>query len=580
MNKTWSLNALYKSTTDPKYLNDIQALKDSIEHFNALTNNPNAIEEMLKELEVYTVLIERLACYIQLSQSVATNDSLFSSELNKLSNIASNISYALAKFNKIIASTPNLEQLIESNKYLNQYKYLLTTIKEDAKYLLAPEVESIISKLEVSSGSAWENLQAYLTSNLEINYNNNKLNLSTLRNLAYNPSQDIRKSAYLAELDSYPKICDSVAFALNSIKQQVVTISNERGYASPLDEALNNAHMQRSTLEALISAMKAHFIDFRSYISTKAELLEDKNGLPWYDLFAPIGSTNKSYSIEEAKEYLIKHFTSFDQSIADLIEKAFDNEWIDFYPKAGKVGGAFCSNIPSIKASRILTNFDGSLSDIITLAHELGHAYHGEMIQDHAPLNTEYSMPIAETASTFNELVIMKALIKDANDDDKLVLLESSLQDLNQIICDIYTRYSFETTVMERAHDEFLSAEELNNIMLDAQKEVYGNSMDPNYLHKYMWVNKSHYYSTSTSFYNFPYAFGGLLARGLYVVYEEDPKHFITKYQNLLHATTISSLEDCAKIAGIDISEPTFWNNALDSIATEIKDFIKLAQKK
>ena len=183
------------------------------------------------------------------------------------------------------------------------------------------------------------------------------------------------------------------------------------------------------------------------------------------------------------------------------------------YPKKGKLV-ELSVNIPFIKQSRILTNFTGSLSDVITLAHELGHAYHGLHIEEHLPLNTEYSMPVAETASTFNETIIMEAAIKEASGNEKMALIESQLQDVTQIITDIYSRYLFETEVFEKSKTGFLFADELKEIMLNAQKEAYGEGLDSNYSHPYMWVCKGHYYSTDISFYNFPYAFSGLFARG------------------------------------------------------------------
>ena len=222
--------------------------------------------------------------------------------------------------------------------------------------------------------------------------------------------------------------------------------------------------------------------------------IQIKNGLPWWDLFAPLGESHKTYTLEEAKEYLVNHFRKFSDDLADMVIEAFEEEWIDFYPRSGKVGGAFCANLPFIKQSRVLTNFSGSLSDIITLAHELGHAYHGLNIQDHLPLNTEYSMPVAETASTFCESLIMNAAIEDADKEEKIVLIESQLQDTTQIICDIYSRFLFESAVFEKSKDSFLFSKDLEELMIETQKEAYGNGLDHNYRHQYMWINKSDYY--------------------------------------------------------------------------------------
>lgn len=337
--------------------------------------------------------------------------------------------------------------------------------------------------------------------------------------------------------------------------------------------------MKKETLDALWTAIREYLPKFHAYLRRKAELLGHTNGLPWYDLFAPMGETSQEFDETSAKEYLLKHFYAFAEDLGDMVKRAFEENWIDFYPHPGKVGGAFCSNLPAQKQSRVLTNFDGKLGDVVTLAHELGHAYHGLQIQDHLPLNTGYSMPVAETASTFNENVIMSAAIADASEEDRLVLIESQLQDVTQIICDIYSRFLFESEVFERRQNGFLFADELKEIMLDAQKQAYGDGLDQTQLHPYMWVCKGHYYYETRNFYNFPYAFGGLFAKGLYAQYLKEGKDFLPKYRALLHATTVSSVEDVAKMAGIDLTQPDFWRSSLALVAESIEEFLALSEQ-
>lgn len=327
----------------------------------------------------------------------------------------------------------------------------------------------------------------------------------------------------------------------------------------------------------MLSAMKEYMPVFHKYLRHKAKLMGHSIGLPWYDMFAPIGESNTRFTVEEAKDYLLKHFRGFSDDLADMVEEAFDAEWIDFYPRKGKVGGAFCENLPFVKQSRILSNFTGALNDVVTLAHELGHAYHGMNIQEHLPLNTEYSMPVAETASTFNEALIMEAAIKETSGKEKMALIESQLQDVTQIICDIYSRFLFESAVFEKSKTGFLFADELKEMMLAAQKEAYGDGLDQEYLHPYMWVLKGHYYSENLSFYNFPYAFGGLFARGLYEKYKLEGEEFLPKYNALLNATTVMSVEDAAKEAEINLEDPQFWRTSLHTIEELVEEFIRLS---
>ena len=195
----------------------------------------------------------------------------------------------------------------------------------------------------------------------------------------------------------------------------------------------------------MFTAMKEYFPKFWQYLRRKGELLGHKNGLPWYDLFAPIGGSSRHFSAEQARDYLVSVFSGFAEDLALMVKRAFDEAWIDFYPRKGKQGGAFCADLYCVGQSRILTNFDGTLSDVVTLAHELGHAYHNEQIFGNRIGNTDYPMPVAETASTFNENVVMDAAIAAASKEERIGLIESQLQDVTQIICDIYSRYLFES---------------------------------------------------------------------------------------------------------------------------------------
>lgn len=580
----WSLDVLYKGYDDEAFRNDFKKMDTLIQRCTQAadqlshTDETAALHSMLSLLEEFHTLADRVGHFISLKQSTNTSDGRTVSLMNQFSQKFSGITKANARFNRYVAEIEDLDACIEQDALLKEYSYLLHTIKEDSKYLLSDDVEDVLSKMNISGGEAWANLQEYLTSIVEVDYKKEATTLSQIRNMAYDSDPQVRKSAYEAELKAYDKIRDAVAFSLNSIKAQVLTECELRGFASPLAMTLHNAHMKQETLDALLHTMQSYMPKFHAYLKRKAELLGYKNGLPWYELFAPLGEETKTYRVEEAKEYLLKHFRPFAEDMADMMERAFDESWIDFFPRKGKVGGAFCANLSGVKQSRVLTNYDGALGDIVTLAHELGHAYHGMMIENHRPLNTDYSMPVAETASTFNENIIMNAAIEEAQGQEKITLIENQLQDLTQVICDIYSRFLFEKTVFEKRKDSFMFADELEAIMIETQKQAYGDGLDPDYLHPYMWICKSHYYSSGLSFYNFPYAFGALFARGLIVKYQQEKDAFVPKYRELLKATTISSVEDVAAMADIDLCDEAFWTSCLDTCAQRIDEFLELTK--
>lgn len=580
MNGEWSLDVLYNSFEDEKYQSDLKKARELVAAFGqtaaglAGKDTACAIRELLLTEENMMRTLADLIIYTSLRQSANTADAQAANYMDQLQMLASSTSKEEAACKKFIASVDNLEELIEQDDFLKEYKYLLLETKKESRYLLGDDVEDVIARLDISGGMAWSNLQSYLTSSVEVDLNGEKITLSEVRNLAYSPDAKVRREAYEAELLAYEKIKDAVCFSLNSIKCQVNTVAELRGYDSPLDMTLKQAKMKRETLDAMLSAMKEYLPKFHAYLRKKAELLGYENGLPWYELFAPMGDLGRKFTAEEAREYLISHFAPFSQELSDMINQAFEEKWIDFYPRKGKVGGAFCCNMPNQKQSRILTNFDGALGDVVTLAHELGHAFHGKQIENHRPLNTDYSMPVAETASTFNENVVMNAAIDEAEGKEKMILLESQLQDTTQIICDIYSRYLFETAVFEKRKNSFMFADELKELMLEAQKEAYGDGLDHSALHPYMWVCKGHYYDSGLSFYNFPYAFGGLFAGGLYAQYLEEGPSFVDKYKALLKATTVSSVEDVAAMAGIDLTKVDFWKKSLSLISARIDTFL------
>ncbi len=586
MNKEWSLDVLYHGFGDAAYREDKKNLSQVTIKLQEVAENPtldrNTPEKLTRAvdlLEEFHVTGKRLSYYTVLKQSVNTSDHETVNELKEIEKQFTLSAKPIAILQKWIASIPNLEEYMDKNPKLMGYEYLLTEMKKEAGYLLSDDVEDVIARLNVSAGAAWGMMQSFLTSTLEVEYRGEIITLPEVRNLAHSEDASVRRDAFYAELAAYEKIKDAVSFSLNNIKTQVNALCDLRGYESPLRMTLTQAKMKKETLDAMLQAIVEYLPVFHQYLRHKGKLFGHEDGLPWFDLFAPIGESSTKFSIEETKGYLLKHFRPFADDLADMIEEAFDQEWIDFYPRKGKVGGAFCENLPFVKQSRILMNFTGSLNDVVTLAHELGHAYHGLNIEDHLPLNTEYSMPVAETASTFNEAVIMEAAIQDTMGAEKVALLESQLSDVTQIICDIYSRYLFESAVFEKCRTGFLFSDELKEMMLSAQKQAYGDGLDHSCLHPYMWVLKGHYYSDSLSFYNFPYAFGGLLARGLFEKYKLEGKAFLPKYKAFLHATTIMSVEDAAKQVEINLEDPKFWRTSLRSIEGMIRDFIDLTSK-
>ena len=582
MNECWNLNPIYTGFDDPRFEEDLQALRRTVRDLEKLTQHLTGdsaalLKRGLTLQEQLQELAEKLLCYAELRQAACTTDAEAGSKIGKIMGVYSDSAAPVAVFEGWLAAIPDLDSLIASDPLFEEYRFILERKKLGSLHLLPGIGEKVMAKLKISGSNAWAELQQYLTSTVKVAYRGEEINLSAVRNLAYSAEAEVRKDAYEAELACYSAIEDSVAYALNSLKLETLNECELRGYESPLARTLEQSNMEKKTLDAMFAAIDQKLPMFRRYLKAKAHALGHENGLPWYDLFAPMGKSSTRFTTQDARDYLVELFSHFDDELSGMVARAFDEEWIDFYPRSDKAGGAFCSGVSCIGQSRILTNFDGTLGDVVTLAHELGHAFHNQCIADHRPLNHDYSMPVAETASTFNECVVMNHAIAQATDDaEKLNLIESQLQDVTQIIVDIYSRYRFEDAVLRLRKEEFMGAAELCRIMLQAQADSYGDGLDSALRHPYMWLCKSHYYGST--FYNFPYAFGGLFARGLYAKYAREGASFVPIYKKLLHTTTVATAEDAAKVAGIDLTDKEFWLSALAEVEEKIDMFCALVE--
>jgi pepF/M3 family oligoendopeptidase len=317
---------------------------------------------------------------------------------------------------------------------------------------------------------------------------------------------------------------------------------------------------------------------FRRYYKAKAKKL-GKEKLAWWDIFAPLGKTDKVYSFEEARDFVLENFGRFSPDLRAFAKRAFDKRWIDAEQREGKRGGAFCMGVAAVKESRVLCNFDGSFDQVTTIAHELGHGFHNECayVAGKTELQQLTPMTLAETASTMCETIVSEAVLANTTDpQEELAELEGQIQGAGQVVVDIYSRYLFEQEIFERRDKAELSADDFCEIMERAQKAAYGDGLDERYLQKFMWTWKPHYYSPGLSFYNFPYAFGLLFATGLYAIYKQRGAAFVEDYRKLLASTGEADAASLAKRFGINIRTRKFWDDSLAIIGKQIDRFCEI----
>lgn len=584
MKTNWDLTVFYKDFDDPEFKDDLARLPKEIDAFTAAIAAP--AEDEVKKLvslvhqeEALSNLFERLSLMIGLTLSVDANNKAANAAMAPLMRAVMGSSLASNAFSRYLASLENLDAIIDADDELKARAFALREAAEDAKHQLPEALEKPVLKMQLSGGEAFSQLRDKLDATLLVDYDDKQIPLSAVRALAYDGDADTRRRAYEAELASYKKIELPMSFCLNNLKAEGETMAALKGYKGVLDMALAHSRMDEKTLEAMWTAIREALPELREYFKAKGRLLGHENGLPFYDLFAPVGQSTRTYTVEEARALLLDLFGKFCPEMGEMMRTAFDEGWIDMYPREGKSGGAFCSGYYAKNISRVMTNFAGSASDVSTLAHELGHAFNNRMLHHKPIMMTETPMPLAETASTFNETLLISQLLKTATPEEELTLLDSCLTEQTQTMVDIYSRFLFEQKVVAAQADHALDVDELKETMLWAQEQSYGDGLDPEYRHPYMWACKSHYYSTGVHFYNFPYAFGGLFARGLYARYEKEGEAFVPVYCDLLSRFGSDTIANVTASVGIDVTTPDFWREAVESVLVQVRRFVELANQ-
>ena len=473
-----------------------------------------------------------------------------------------------------------LPQALAQAGVAQAHGFYLRETAEQSRFLMTDAEESLAADLELSGSNAWGKLQGTVCSQISVDFElegkKQKLPITALQNLNTHYDPEIRRRAYEAELAAWEVVREPLAAALNGVKGSVNTLEKRRGRIDALHASLDASRIDRDTLNTMMATMQESFPIFRRYLLAKAKLLGGDK-LPWWDLFAPVGKSERRYSWAETEKLLVTQFRTFSARLAMLAQKAFDNHWIDAEPRNGKRGGGFCMGVPGVEESRILCNFDGSLEQVSTVAHELGHAFHNECQVGKTIVQRITPMTLAETASIMNETIISNAVLSEAaNREEELAILETSLTGATQLVVDITSRFLFEKEVFERRVNSELSADDFCEIMLRCQKATYGEALDERFLHKYMWAWKGHYYIPSFSFYNYPYAFGLLFGTGLYSIYKERGRPFVKDYEALLASTGEATPMKLAQRFEIDLRKPGFWRSSLKVIEENVQRYVRL----
>jgi pepF/M3 family oligoendopeptidase len=549
---------------------------------------------LLRALELQNesdALSRTLSSYCYAIYSTDTASARAMAETNSVDEIALPFAKAEVLFlNALAAREAEVRVLARTNPAIGEYAfYLEESLFWQKKQMTAAE-EDLAADLARSGADAWGRLQEQLTSTADCLWDEKtgeRKTLVDLRALAYDKDGAVREKAYRKELETCASIALPVAASLNGIKGTSIALNARRAWTgatvgtfalSPaLEKSARQGRLSPKALGALIGAMEDSLPHWRRYLKAKARLL-GKKSCAFYDLFAPVGGAFPEYKWEDVRRIVIDNFTSFSPRMGDFARNAFESSWIDGESRSGKVSGAYCTDMPLVKETRVLANFDGTFNSVTTVAHELGHAFHSDVLKDIPALQQDYPMTLAETASIFAETVVFESELASASDDAKLGLVEVHLQDGCQIIVDILSRFYFERSVFAARKDAELSVDALREAMTDAQKATYGDGLDAESLHPYMWLVKCHYYSSDLAFYNFPYAFGQLFGLALYARYRAEGSSFARVYEELLLETGRMDAVSLTARAGFDIESKEFWKSGIDVFVSQIDEFERIVE--
>ncbi len=581
----WNLSQIYPSFNDPTFENELSQVETDFSKIKAMLMEnceitPAYLLDCLQCMDAANLLYSKVSSFVNLTLIVDSSNREALHYSNRISALQAASQQSLIMLQHKAGTLDNIDGLISSCEELAPYEYLLHESLKASMHNAPLEIEDVILQMQLTGGRAWQSLRDSLDGSamiqIKLNGETQPLPLPAVRALALDPCPETRRLAYLAEIEAYKNYAVPMAACLSAIKGEALTTAKLRGYDTVLDRMLDINKMDKQTLNVMMESIEAYLPAFHSYLKTKASHLGYKNGLPWYDLQAPVGKNPKTFTYDEAYQCLGDIFTGFDKDMGQFIKGAFENNWIDTLPRPGKIGGALCADIPSLRQNRIFVNFGGSYSDVRTLAHELGHAFHSRCLDEIPMVMRDAPTPICETASLFNETILQEQMLLAISPEEQVFLLEAGLRESTQTVVDIYSRYLFEKEVFERRRSRSLSSSELCEIMLKAQREAYGDSIDPDYLHPYMWMCKVHYYIPEFHYYNFPYTFGLLFAKGLYARYKHNPQYFMKEYTALLKSTCSDDLAGIASRVKIDIHSRSFWDSSLSMIVDDINRFNEL----
>ena len=581
----WDLSKIAKSPKSPEFQRKIKEIQTASQKFEKIKSqldpkiSSKKFMKILHEIETISEKMSMIGGYASLSYSADTQSDEATSLLTTISKLGSDISNKILFFDlwwKTQIDEKNAKRLSKDSGELSEY---LKHKRLIAKYSLSEPEEKIINTLDVTGISALVKLYDKITNaykyKMKVGNKSKILTREELTNFVRSTNAKTRENAYKVLLTKYSENKGVIGEIYQNIvlnwRHEGVDI---RGYKSPISMRNIGNDVDDKTIESLLQVCRKNSPVFQKFFMQKAKMLKMKK-LRRYDLYAPASSKikEKKYPYDKSVKLVFESLGEFSPKLAQYAKNVFDEKHIDSSIRPGKRDGAFCSTLTPKITPFVLINFTGKSRDVFTLAHELGHAVHSQAAQDRSILVQDAPLPLAETASTFSELLLYDNISSEISNAEKKIMLSEKIDDLYATIM----RQSFFTVFEKDAHEQIgqgTTIDEISKTYLKNLKEQFGNSVVLSDDFAIEWSCIPHFYHTP--FYCYAYSFGNLLALSLFQRYKKEGKDFAPHYIDILAAGGSKKPETLLDEHGLDIRSPKFWQEGFDYIKTQVKELESL----
>lgn len=584
--ETWDLDVFFKGGSGSEsYHTYLSEIKEDLKAFeqNIAAFDVEELEKVLGDYETVVKKVVQSSAFVNCLLAADVTDKGAAQLQGQVAQIHAKLQVLLGALDdKLVTIDEETWNSLLEKKEFKVLEYVLNERRRRANDKLSADQEKLVTSLAVDGYHAWGKLYNSLVGTIKVKVKENgevkELSVGQAHNRFSDGSREVRKEVAKAWKEAWENQADTIAAALNHLAGFRLQVYEQRGWDSVLKEPLDNNRMKQETLDTMWQVITDHKGTLTKYLNRKAELLGLEK-LSMYDVSAPLTAEETKLSYQEGADFIIEQFSKFGPELTEFTKKAFEDRWIEAEDRPGKRPGGFCTSFPVSGQSRIFMTYSGTLSNVSTLAHELGHAFHQHAMHGVPTLNRFYASNVAETASTFAEMIVADAAVKYAKDEkEKISLLEDKIQRSVAFYMNIHARFLFETRFYEERKNGLVSVEKLNELMVEAQKEAYCGALDE--YDSTFWASKMHFFITQVPFYNFPYTFGYLFSLGIYTQALEEGTNYEDKYISLLKDTASMTVEDLAmKHLGVDLTQRDFWEKAVKKSLEDVEEFLELTNK-